>query len=384
MPQVKEFRAIESLAELRRAWDSLLKQTIGASFFQSLDWLECYWRHYGLGQELRVLHVHDRGNSLGIVPLVVRAEPTRAGRIRALTYPLDDWGTFYGPIGPQPEVALSAALKHLRATRRSWDMLDLRWVHPHLDQGLAARSLKSAGFQAYPQVTAQAGLIDLHGGWDKYWAKRSSHWRNNVRRAERRVAEAGEVTHVHYRPRGDADGEGDPRWDLYEECEAIAAASWQASSTTGTTLSHAAIRAFLRDMHPVAARCGALDLHLLRVGGRPAAFAYNYCYQGYVFGLRTGYDASVSRDGLGTVIMQRVIETCFRQTDHTLDLGINYLDCKRNWLTSIMPVYRYTHFRPAAPKAQLLRLKRVAQNWLGRRGPETTPPPKGERPASAG
>src|SRR5262249_38931340 len=94
---------------------------------------------------------------------------------------------------------------------------------------------------------------------------------------------------------------------------------------------------------------------------------YNYAYRGYVFGLRTGYDASVSRDGLGTLMLQRVIENCFRQGDHTLDLGIDYLESKRPWLTSVVPVYRYTHFAPWAPKAQLLRLKRIAESWLPRR-----------------
>ena len=119
-------------------------------------------------------------------------------------------------------------------------------------------------------------------------------------------------------------------------------------------------------MHAVAAARGAVDLHLLRVGGRPAAFAYNYCYRGHVFGLRMGYDAGVSREGLGTVLSQRVIESCFRCGDHTLDLGSNYLAAKRNWLTAVVPVLRYTHFPLAVPRVQLLRLKRIAQHWLGR------------------
>src|SRR5438552_3906312 len=198
MLRVEEVRSINSPDSLRAMWDRLLDQTPGASFFQSLDWLECYWRYYGASRRLRVLCVFRENDPIGIVPLVVREERTRAGRVRILTYPLDDWGAFFGPIGREREVVLAAALRHVRGSARDWDVLDLRWVNPRLDQGATPRAMISAGLSAYPQLVTHAGLIDVRGTWDDYWASLTSHWRNNVRRAQRRVAEVGEVTHVHY------------------------------------------------------------------------------------------------------------------------------------------------------------------------------------------
>ena len=40
MPNIKEINRIDELAEYRSAWQSLLTETAGATFFQSLDWLE--------------------------------------------------------------------------------------------------------------------------------------------------------------------------------------------------------------------------------------------------------------------------------------------------------------------------------------------------------
>ena len=57
MSEVIEINRIEDLAPYRLIWNSLLPQTRGASFFQSLDWLESYWRHFGQEQKLRVLIV---------------------------------------------------------------------------------------------------------------------------------------------------------------------------------------------------------------------------------------------------------------------------------------------------------------------------------------
>ena len=95
MTDVQEIRSIDELGEIRSLWQSLLAETPGASFFQSLDWLEVYWKHFGADQKLRVLVATEAGQPVGIVPLVVHPEATKVGRLRFLTYPLDFWGSFF-------------------------------------------------------------------------------------------------------------------------------------------------------------------------------------------------------------------------------------------------------------------------------------------------
>ena len=88
---------------------------------------------------------------LGILPLVVRSESTRVGRVRTLTYPLHDWATFYGPIGPNPTATLLAGLHHVHQTRRDWDLLDLRWVDlDGCDRGRTERAMRQNRFQSPP------------------------------------------------------------------------------------------------------------------------------------------------------------------------------------------------------------------------------------------
>ncbi|MGH7193994.1 MAG: GNAT family N-acetyltransferase, partial [Candidatus Saccharimonadales bacterium] len=298
---------ISDAAELpghRLLWRSLLGQTRGASYFQSLDWLESYWRHYGQHQKMRVLLVRADEEPLGVVPLVIRTESTRLGPLRVLTYPLDHWGVFYGPLGPQPAATLTAALKYLRAQPQDWDVLSLRWVHRDAhDQRRTEHAMRFAGYSPCEELGERAASINLAGTWQQYWASRGSHWRGNVSRCERKLAEQGGATYCRYRPQGAAFDDADPRWELFDACVEIAGRSWQGSSSDGTTLSHAAVRDYLRDAHAAAAHAGGLDLNLLSVGDRPAAFAYNYCYRGHVFGLRMGYDPAVCSSGAGTVLM---------------------------------------------------------------------------------
>ncbi len=361
MSEVREINDPAELAHLRLVWNSLLPLTPGASFFHSLDWLLTYWNHFGEQARLRVLVVTSLGRPVGILPLAVRRVRRRLGTFRVLTYPLDDWGSFYGPIGPSPTATLIAGLAHIRRTPRDWDLIELPWVDAlGTDRGRTPAAMAQMDFPALAEPWQTSALIELcaYGDWNTYWASRTSRWRNNVRRNEKKLAQRGVIEHVRYRPSGSASGDDDPRWDWYEACERIALSSWQGTSTTGTTLSHDAVRAFLRDCHRVAAKAGALDLNLLLLDGEPVAFNYAYQYQGNVFGLRTGFAPQADADGAGSVLQARMIEDCFARDDWRYDLGPGYLACKRYWHTEVRRSYRYSHFPITVPRAQLVRLKR--------------------------
>lgn len=366
MLKVSEINSIQELAGLRTAWGTLLDQTSDATFFQSFQWLETYWQFHGANQRLRALVVEADGRPIGILPLAISTESTRVGDVRVLGYPLAGWGSFYGPIGPLPAETLHAGLAHIRRTPHDWDLLDLRWTDIGGPDGeYAAATLKLLGLDYETAVWHTAAQVELDEGWEAYWQGRTSRWRNNVRRSERKLHEAGAVEHVRYRPRGAEFGEVNPRWDLYDACVEIARRSWQGSSNTGTTLSHKTVRDYLRAAHATATKAGAVDLNLLLLNGRPVAFAYNYQFRGWVYGLRNGFDETAVQDGAGTVLTSMMIEDSFRRGDRLIDLGPEYLECKRYWLTRLQPAYHYTHFRALGWRAQTIRLKRIVSRWLG-------------------
>jgi hypothetical protein len=108
----------------------------------------------------------------------------------------------------------------------------------------------------------------------------------------------------------------------------------------------------------VAAKAGALDLNLLLLDQQPVAYAYNYHYAGHVYGLRVGYDPALAPNGAGNALYGRIIEDSFLRGDRIYDLGPGSLDCKKYFQTSILPIYRYSHFPLLPIRSQLLRLKR--------------------------
>jgi CelD/BcsL family acetyltransferase involved in cellulose biosynthesis len=353
--EVREVNDLNALEPHAADWNRLLSRTAGASYFHSYNWFAAYWRHFGDRQRMRVLMVLDGARLAGVVPLVVTRERTRIGPLRSLRYPLHGWGSFYGPIGAGARFLLRCALKHVLVTRRDWDLLDFLWVdRDGTDGGATATAAGDTQLSVRATPWLASVQIEINGGWEAYWASRKSHFRTNVRRDERRLREQGDVRFVRHRPAGAAQGCDDPSWDLYGECERLAASSWQGSSTTGTTLSHESIRAYLRDAHKAAAAFGGVDMNLLLLAGRPVAFAYNYSFGGYVYGLRAAFD-SAAPPGAGTVLQRMMIEDSCRLGDRLIDLGPGSSESKRHWQTRTAVAWRYTHYARGSPRAQLLR-----------------------------
>lgn len=358
MAHVVEINRIEDLAPYRNDWHRLLAQTRGASFFRTLEWLEIYWKYFGHDQKLRVLILEEAGTPIGIIPLVVRREPTRLGRVSVLTYPLHDWGTYYGPIGADGARLLGEALNHLAHHRRDFELLDLRFLD-RADADDAAHALQAIGWSSREAVWKETAILDLTIGWEAYWASRESKFRNNLRRHEKRLKEMGEVELVRYRPRGAAAEDSDPRYDLFDACVDVARRSWQATSDSGTTLSHPEIHDYLRETHAAAAALGCVDISLIKLNGEYVAFGYNYVYDGSLLGLRVGYDAQYTKIGLGNLLYLYAFQDCFARQDKQFDMGIGSLDIKRFWWTQTACSYHLTHYPLAAPRAQLLRLKHL-------------------------
>lgn len=364
MAHVVEINRPEQLEDLRLVWNSLAAQTPGLSLFHTLDWLQVYWKHFGAGQRLRVLLAVSANKPIGIVPLTVVSERTRAGRVRVLTYPLHDHGTFFSPIGPNPTATLNLAFKHIQATPRDWELLDMRWVNrDEHDRFRTKWAMELSGYRVRESIWKRTSVIDMQGGWPQYWNSRSSKLRSNLRREEKRLREHGDIEYIRYRPAGMAFGDDDPRWDLYDTCVDIAAASWQGASQTGTTLSDPHVAGYFRDVHAVAVKHGMADLNILKVSGKPVSFSYNYVSQGKLSGIRRGHAPEFAKPGVGNVLFLRMLRDSFQRDDHSLDLGPGSHEIKHRWSTEIAHSYRYTHYPLRAPRVQLLRFK----HWAGGR-----------------
>lgn len=373
MADVIEIRTIEQLSSYRLTWDALLAETPRGTYFHTYDWLENFLRHDQSTdrqqvKKLRVLLVRAAGKPVGIVPLCVRQQPHRLGSVRVLTYPVDDWAPFYSPIGCNQTATLTLAMRHLAQTPRDWDEIDLPWIADQTtDRGRTRRALQNVGLTPRVAPYGVTSVLDISAGWEGYLASIKKKTRHELRRNLRRAAEAsqpwGGLELVRHRPDPRRAGDGAARWDLYQQCEQVAAASWQANSAEGNTLCHPDYQEFYRDSHASATRLGMSDMSLLKLGGRPVAFFYGYHHNGQVMGLRMGYDPTTPVPGIGTTLLASMIRDSCHRGDHTIDLGQGNQKFKRRLRTVAEPIARVTHTPRTAWRPQLIRVS----HWLRER-----------------
>lgn len=358
MSRVIELRSLEALEAFRFVWHRLWQETRRADFFLTYEWFAAYWRHFGHDKQMRVLLVESEGETVGIVPLARIERRTSLGTIRTLTYPLDDWGGFYGPVGGHRAAALMSALRHVVDSPRDWDILDLRWIDGRRTDGLRTpAAMRQVGMHPISQPWMEYPLIETAGGWDAWLRGRPAERRREIERQLRRLRERHDVRYVRHRPGGRGCRDADPRWDLFHACVAVAEKSWQGTQDAGTTLAHKPTREFLRDLHVSAAQLGCLDVNVLFFDDQPVAYAYNYVQEGRVIGLRMGYDPDRRSDGPGTALMRLMVEDSCRRGDAEIDLGPGRTRFKDYWATQVAVSYRYTYYAESL-RGRLLRLRR--------------------------
>jgi CelD/BcsL family acetyltransferase involved in cellulose biosynthesis len=356
MIEVAEINQLAELAPLRSIWSELLACTANHSFFQTLDWLECTWNHYEHPQKLRVLVVERDGQPLGIVPFCVRTEQRKVGSVRILTYPLNDWGTFFGPVSAEPGIVISAALRHVARTARDWDLIDLRWVDEAAPEFLAiGEAFRQAGFAFRTRPRMEVRLVRMNHSWDDYVESRSRNWRRQVRRDIEQLENFGEVELRRFRPAA-GDVGADPL-EIYDICERVAENSWQASDPAQSTLSSPRVRDVLRSVHLQAARLGMLDTNILTVGGKAVAFNYNYLAGRRTYGLRSGFDQTAGLENCGKILIYKMLEDAFARGDVEYSFGPGRQPYKDRYATEVRRAYTFRHYARFSLRSQLMNLR---------------------------
>lgn len=372
MAEVIEINSLDELQSYRLAWNALHLQTPRASFFQTYDWFVTFWRHYGAGQQMRVLIVRSGDATIGIVPLCIVVKRHRLTTLRVLTYPLSDWGMWYGPLGPNRSATLFMAMQHLRNTLRNWDVLDLSWTSGEFGDGEATRRAMSAvGWPSTSTPYQETSVVRFaDSNWEDYSCSLSKKWRHEIKRQTRNLEREGSVEFIRHRPQPATEGDGNPRWDLFDQCVKISRGGWQANVTHGNTLCHGSVLEFLTECHAEAARLGMLDLAILQFDGKPVAYQYNYYYRGDVFGLRMGYLSALRDKGVGKILLSRFIADSFERNDQSLDMGTGDYDFKRRFRTNVDTSYRYSYCPWNAFRAQGVRLSHWLKQRLTKNRPE--------------
>ncbi len=260
----------------------------GGNVFSTWEWTRAWLDHLGGEEDFAPLAVsRDDGELVAILPLsVARKGPLRVARI-AGHGPADQLGPVCAPADRAEVAAVFAAA----ATELAPVFLAER-----LERGEGwGSSLGGRLLQSEPSPT-----LDLRGrDWEGYLADRSSNFRSQVRRAERKlIREHG----LSYRLADAATFEAD-----FETLLRLHRARWADDSDSFD----GPVEAFHREFAAVALAKGWLRLWVASADGRDVAAWYGLRFGGAESFYQAGRDPAWERSKVGFVLLAQTIRAAF-------------------------------------------------------------------------
>ncbi|WP_339732046.1 hypothetical protein [uncultured Gimesia sp.] len=362
MITVAEINDIDRIDNFRLAWRSLLGKTKGVTFAHSPEWLEQYWEHFGQDLKLRTLMVTLGNKVIGIVPLVVKPVPTKMGTMRVLTYPLDGWGAFFSQIGQNPAATMVTAMRHIRTSKRDWDLIDLRYIDQDgLDRQRTSNAFKSVAFQGSQAVWQQLPLVKTQDtNWSTYLGSRSSQTQQQIHSAEQITSKAGHVAFYRSRLEDPLAPGWNPRWDLWTEFEQMEFSYGNQTTIAGGSYANSRKLAFLREIHGPAVRAGLARIDALFINHTLVACAYGLQHAQGTDYLALGRQKNASPEVI-TTLVSRMIQQSIHDGEPSLNLSLLNPQFADMWKNQNQKSYRCSHFPITAPRSQLLRINRWIQ-----------------------
>jgi CelD/BcsL family acetyltransferase involved in cellulose biosynthesis len=277
---------VAGLDAARADWTRLGEAS--GNLFSTWEWATVWWRHLGGGRPLHLVAARDdAGGIAALLPLYLERERP----LRVLRFVGHGPADRLVPVCAPADRALAAeALGEALAGRiGGWhvaiaDRLPGEEGWPEL---LGGRLLRR---EASP-VLANEG-----GGWDAFLASRSKNFREQVRRRERKLGKAHELS---YRLTRDAEElERD-----YATLVQLHHARWGAGSS-----SFAGVREAMHlDFARLALERGWLRLWTLELDGRAAAAWLGFRFGGAEWYYQAGRDPELEREAVGFVLMAHTI-----------------------------------------------------------------------------
>lgn len=363
---VTEYQNFEELNSISDVWNRLWQQTPDSSFLNSYEAFEATCSLSGLREQLKVLMVSLMGKPIGFVPFVIRPMETPLGTLRVLTFPMEEWHSFYSTIGPHKTIILQAVVKHLKKSGRNWDYLDWTGL---LRTGREKERLQTAGIlhglRLEQHASRECSLINLEKGWYSFWTNADAEMRQEAHALERRLQAMGRLRLLRCRAIAENQMDEPGKNLVYQHLQKIL--SENLTQPVGQTKERRGYRNhdFINRIHNAAVQHAVADWSVLYVNEDPVAAAYGLAHQGRLEMLsltsRAGWPMETR-----LVLMKMLLEDSCRRGDLKIMIPTTWGNVATRLRNETLDTCRFVSTPLSAWRVHALRTTRLMQDMLGK------------------
>lgn len=311
-------------AAARESWESLVTSE-GYNPSLHPNWLGATLGSWGLAAATRVAIIRQPGDTLAVVPFLVRRRTLMGLPVRVLELASNVF-CYHAEIVCRGDLgqALSEFLSDVRLP--AWDVFRADNI---VGNGRTAQAIRS--MQLFSGISARTGerspyaVIDRD--WNAYLATRTKKIRANVLRSQRMMKEAGETGMQWYETGSDTRR-------LLDEMLEIETRSWKAGAGAAIVAGTPQCEYYER-LLPWLGDMGAILANVLYIKEKPCAYTLCASWQGWIGQLKTSFVEEL-RDA-GSRVIHSSLERAFRTGGREYDFLGDTAPHKTRWADSIRP-----------------------------------------------
>ena len=348
------------LADLETEWRHLASVCPSATVFQTFEWNTAWWRHFGRvwGRRLRVLTFRDTsGTLIGLAPLMTSfwyATPLR--RLSFLGTGTSDYLDILAAPGWEAAVAegVYAFLEHFGG----WQFADFQ----QLREGALLREHPPRGgrLHSFDAEGEPCPYLALPSEWNMLLQSLGKKTRTNIGYYDRALQKVYAIEAAPVLDAADLDAELTHLFQLHQR-------RWNQRWLPGV-FGGKRVQSFHRD----AARClleqGWLRLFYLRLDGVTQASLYCFAYGDRFCYYQGGFEPTLSRLSLGTVLTARAMQTAISEGRAIFDFLRGDEPYKAKWTGAARVNARRIITRAGTPFAPLSRKTQTWEETIEQRG----------------
>lgn len=321
------------LLTIKDQWNVALHRSDSDNPFLTFEWLSSWWSHFSDGGKLFVLIAKDEDRIIAIAPLMI----IRKGIFRVLQFigtGRSDYLDFM--IAEKRQESLQSIFRYIHDAKKYWDIMYFRDISSD-SQNL--EFIKSAightGMASGEIVGTMAPYMPKNGNWDNYLASKSSKFRNNMRRIEKKLEKAGEfrITCKNTVTSEDVDA-----------MHKIEERSWKTDAGSPRLGNQKACKFFTEVLEKFSNNSW-LDLWFLCLNQEPIAYSVNFAYRNKIFNYNVAYVSEHRNLYPGKALTVKTLEDAFNRNMTEYDFLRGNEAYKSDWTSQKRDLYYLAAYR---------------------------------------
>ena len=326
---IEEVKDFNEFLNLGGDWDRLLRRSSFNTIFLSHDWFKCWWSAYGAGKKLFILLIKEKGELIGISPLMISREYFRGFPVKRVAFIENDETPRSNFITLRKRVKIiEETIAHLIQKSGMWDILIFNKIPIDTDtHKILHRICRKKGIAFLTRPSLHSPFLRIDTDWDNFYKNTSQRFKKRLRYNNNQLKKLGSISIEDFCQPGNAEA-------VLADVFTIGRKSWK--SKIGKSISSTREnKVFFSELACTAGAKGWLSLWLMRANNKPIAFEYHLQYKNKVHALRSEFDEEYAAYSPGSVLDGHIVRNIFLNGFKEYDMGGSTDTYKKHWTPSV-------------------------------------------------